>query len=126
MLLLSFSSCSSRGHEGIIKDFVSELNTQNNTYASWLSVTPKFAYELYDSDFVNVVATLYYMREENKDTGGYVIIDASEKIIEFSLGEPYYDTYPDSKAINRSGDKVALQMSKENVIAAEEATMAGE
>jgi hypothetical protein len=65
--------------------------------------------------FSNVMATLYYMKADNQNLGGYVIIDINNEIIELSLGEPRYDN-SDSKAINRSGDKIALQMNKENLV----------
>jgi len=112
LLLMSLLSCSSKSHKDIIENFVKELNTQDDIYASWLQAAPEFAYELFDNDFVNVVATLYYIMETNQNVSGYIIIDSSDKIIEFSLGEPRYDTYQNSNKVNRSGDKIALQMNK--------------
>ena len=102
-------------HEKVILNFIEELNTQDNEYESWQGITPQYAYELYDNDFSNVVATLYYMKTDKNATSGYVIIDTEGVILEFSLGEPIYDAYRDSGIVNSLGDKIAYQVSKENL-----------
>ena len=101
--------------ENTILDFVKELNTQDDVYESWQGITPQKAYELYDDDFSNVVATLYYMRTDENAVGGYIIIDTKSVILEFSLGEPIYDVYRDTDIINRLGNKIAYRVSKEKL-----------
>jgi hypothetical protein len=101
--------------ENAILDFIEEINTLDNEYESWQGITPLYAYDLYDIDFSNVVASLYYMRTEKNDACGYVIIDTKGDILEYSLGEPIYDVFRDSIIINQLGNKIAYHISKENL-----------
>jgi hypothetical protein len=113
--LLVFVGCTSSNKKDAVTSFLAELDAQDAEYASWENATPQFAYDLYDLNFVDTVASVYYINASEQNKSGYVIVDSDNTVIEYAIGKPFYDAYRDSKAIIRSGEKIALQRSKENL-----------
>lgn len=74
----------------VVDAFIDQIAT-DDYYSSWINGSAHYGYDLYGSDFNNVDAKLYYVRNGAKNIG-YVIIETdSNGIIEFSRGKPAYD-----------------------------------